>query len=320
MKTSRIPALLLAAALTVGSADIAVAQAPIQDPNLAQTVTDSEDIAPLGTPAVLDHGHADLGPMLIDGHLDFLVRDDSAEKPVWRHLEDVVFPLRAAAEMNLPDGGQFDFTGAKAGDKVWVVPQTEIQNVVWLGWNTQHPSIVKTADRGVNLEFLGAQGPGQYSLFLQSGGFAKPQKLFSSAEGPGQKMWVDLNTHTHANWVFTQPGVYQIALKAVVKGTDGSVAESTKVLKFAVGESTSVADAASAQWKGEFPRGGSDTQAAQGSSASFSQSNKIAAYGGLGLLAVALLLGLVTWRMQATAAQRRQAARAKAKKASGIRR
>lgn len=297
---------LLAAALAV-SAPLAAAQAPIPDPNLAQVITANEQIAPLGTPAVIDHGHADLGPMLIDGRLDFLVRDDSAEQPVWRHLEDVVFPLRSAAELTLPAGDQFDFTGAKAGDTVWVVPQTEIPGVVWLGWNTQHPSIVQTADRGVSLEFLGAQGPGQYSLFLQSGGFAKPQQLYSSAGAPGQKMWVDLNTHTHANWVFTQPGVYQVALKAVVKGTDGTTQESTKVLKFAVGESTSVADAAAAQWDGALPDGDADGAQAPAKKAPNTQ---IALLGGAGLLIVAIGLGLGAWRMRATTERRRQAARA----------
>lgn len=299
MKT-KIAALIAATALITGPS--AFAQAPIQDPNLAQTVTAQETIAPLGTPAVIDAGHADLGPMLIDGQLEFLVRDDTQEQPVWRHIEDVVFPVGEKATTTLPAGNQFDFTGAKAGEQVWVVPQTEVSGVVWLGWNTQHPSIQANTDRGVTMNFLGHQGPGQYTLFLQAGGFAKPQQLFSSANPSQQSMWTELNTHTHANWVFTEPGVHQVALEVVVKQVDGTEHRDTKVLKFAVG-GASPAEAAAASWKGELGTGAQPVTASEQQQ----QSNIVLWVGG-GLIAVAAALVVGAILMNRAAARRRQAA------------
>lgn len=286
------------------STPAALAQAPINDPKLAQTVTDQENIAPLGTTTVIESGHADLGPMLVDKNFEFLVRDDSKEKPVWRHIEDVVFPVGEKAQLTLPQGGEFDFTGARAGEKVWVVPQTEIPGVVWLGWNTQHPTIRSHADRGVTMNFLGHQGPGQYTLFLQAGGFAKPQQLFSSANTSeqAQQMWVDVNTHTHANWVFTEPGVHLIALEVVMKQVDGTEVRDTKVLKFAVGN-TEPSEAAAAKWQGELP-----TAKAAQQEKKQAQSADIALWVGLGLLGVAILLGVGAWVMSNSAKKRRQAA------------
>ncbi|MEJ5998198.1 choice-of-anchor M domain-containing protein [Corynebacterium sp. H130] len=292
-----IAAIVTATALLLPHA--AYAQAPLQDPNLAQTVTDQETIAPLGTQVAIDAGHVDLGPMVVDGKLEFLVRDDTTEQPEWRHIEDVVFPVGEKAITTLPAGDQFDFTGARAGDQVWVVPQTEIPGVVWLGWNTQHPSIQSLADRGVTMNFLGHQGPGQYTLFLQAGGFAKPQQLFSSASGGQQSMWAELNTHTHANWVFTEPGVHLVALEVVIKQVDGTELRDTKVLKFAVGD-TPIADAAAATWQGEL-----NSQAAPDAPAQQEKSSYL--WVGVGLLVVAAVLALGAFMMSREARRRRAA-------------
>ncbi|MFV8381556.1 choice-of-anchor M domain-containing protein [Corynebacterium hindlerae] len=296
----RLSALLATIALV--TATPAWAQAPMQDPALQQTVTDQEVIEPLGTPAVIDAGHADLGPMIIDGQLEFLVRDDSQEQPVWRHIEDVVFPVGDNALTTLPEGDEFDFTGASGGEDVWVVPQTEVPGVVWLGWNTQHPSVVELADRGVTMNYLGHQGPGQYTLFLQAGGFAKPQQLFTSASDTQQSMWAEINTHTHANWVFTEPGVHQVALELVVQQVDGTEMRDTKILKFAVGD-TSVEEAAAATWEGEML-----AEETTADSASSSQGSNTVLWVGIGLLVVTVVLILGALLMKRSAAGRRNAA------------
>ncbi|AKK04097.1 choice-of-anchor M domain-containing protein [Corynebacterium epidermidicanis] len=301
-----VTAMLTTSLFTTGPA---VAQAPLTDPKLAQVVTAGESIASLGTPAVLDHGHADLGPVKTDNNLDFLVRDDSAETPTWRHLEDVVFQVHDRAQLALPEGKEFNFTGARPGDPVWVVPQTEAQGVVWLGWNTQHPSITTAADRGVTLEFLGAQGPGKFSLFLQAGGFAQPQVLWNSENPNVQQMWAELNTHTHANWVFTQPGVYQVAVRARVKQLDGSASESTKILKFAVGDGTSTAEAATAQWAGTPPEQRTTAdQTSQEKPAQQSNRVLVPIAVGLGVLAV-VLIGASVWLRRSAQSRRQQATR-----------
>ena len=158
-------------AATLTAAALAFAPVTAWAGDLAQVVSADEEVAAPGTEATIDHGHVDLGLLLVDGQAQFLARDDSAATPVWRDPADVVFDVGDNAQLTLPEDKAFSFVGAEPGSQVWVVPQTEQADVPWLGWNTQAPSLTDNVDRGLTMEFLGHQGPGEFSLFLQNGGF-----------------------------------------------------------------------------------------------------------------------------------------------------
>lgn len=239
----------LAAALS--AAALAFAPSAAWAGDLAQVVSSDEEVAAPGTAATIDHGHVDLGLLLSEGQAEFLARDDSAETPVWRTPEDVVFHVGDNALLTLPEDKAFSFVGVEPGSQVWVVPQTEQADVPWLGWNTQAPSLEANVERGVTMEFLGHQGPGEFSLFLQNGGFEEPQLLWSTATGDSEGFWVDLGTHTHANWAFTEPGIHQIRVRMSGEGAGESAgkevaAEAT--LTFAVGHETDAAQAQETEW------------------------------------------------------------------------
>lgn len=255
-------AIALALGVTGGVAPVATSQT--SDPALAQTVTDQERFAAPGTSAEFTRGHADLGVRLDEGDkaapdgVSLMLRDDSSEQPVWRHLEDVVFVAAQNAQQALPEDGTYDFTGASAGQQVYVLPQTEVQGVPWLGWNTQSPKLIEQGTNGVTMQFLGHQGPGQLSMFLQAGGFSEPQVLWNSAKQEAQSMWVDMNTHAHANWVFTEAGVHHVAVGVSVPLKDGRELSTTQILTFAVG--VPAEQAKNSQWEGGVPRVGEQVQ------------------------------------------------------------
>ena len=274
----KIPAIITAA--MIAAAPVAAAQVPDNDPALQQVVGADEQVAPLGERAVIDDGHADLGPVFADGKMQFLVRDDTQDTPVWRHLEDVVFAVGDGAKQTLPETDQFAFTGAKPGAEVWVIPQTEVAGVPWLGWNSQAPSLLERSAHGMGLEFGGHEGPGQFSLFVQPGGFHESQQLWNEQEPGTQSMWVEPNTHTHANWVFTEPGVHLVGVRAKVEDHDGTVHEDEQVVRIAVG--VDPAEAADATF-GEFR--------AEGQAGAEQQNNglKIGLLAGAGVLLIALL-------------------------------
>ena len=48
-------------------------------------------------------------------------------------------------------------------------------------------------------------------------------------------MWVEMNTHTHANWVFTKPGRHVIDVQIDSQFTDGRQVSATEQLVFQVG-------------------------------------------------------------------------------------
>lgn len=260
------------------------------DPDLQQRLG---DLAVVHGKRVLDAGHVDMGPKIVDGRWRLLVHDDVAKADakatsVWRYPDETVFRLTDAAELTVPDDDAYSFIGARAGAPVWVMPQTQDPDVVWLGWNTQDPQVMRSIDRGVTLSLTGVQGPGDVSVYLQSGTFGAPQVLWTSQKQGVQSVFVDVNTHTHANWTFTEPGVYLLRLRAEADLRDGSHVSDSQLVRVAVGSRTSTAAALSTAWSG--PPEPTSTEA--GTTASLSEAAAPAADDGASAL-VPLLLAAI---------------------------
>ena len=187
---------------------------------------------------VLETGHVDIGPRLRDGRWTIQIHDDHAVPAVWREPADTVLRIRDTARQQVPDDENYAFLGARPGEQVHVVPQTEKPGVVWIGWNTQDPGVLQSISRGVTMSLRGVQGPGDVTVFLQSGNLGAPQVLWSSAKPYPQPVWVETNTHTHANWVFGKPGSYLLAVDITADLADGSTAAASTVLRLAVGDAT----------------------------------------------------------------------------------
>lgn len=219
-------------------------------------------------------GHVDMGPRFNNGKFELMLHDDHGETPVWRSLDEVIYRGSDQAILEVPNDPRYSFVGAPAGSKVYVIPQTETKGVIWPGWNTQDPQLVSKLNRGVNLTLEQVSGPGTFSLYLENGNFSAPQVLWSSTKSEPQKLWVEKNTHTHANWVFTAPGEYLLKVTASAELSDGSTVSDTRYLKFAVGDSAS-ADALyamEAQARGSSGSASATSQAA-GTQASGTQAS-----------------------------------------------
>lgn len=208
------------------------------DPALTQNVTANEASAESGERVVIEHGHVDIGPRYTNNTWSVLARDDSAQAPVWRNLDDVVFALPDAAKLEVPEGEEYSFIGAS---QAWVVPQQEIAGVPWLGWNTQDPGVVENVPASLDIVYEGHEGPGHFIAFVQAGNFKGPQILWDSEKKQSQPLSVDVNTHTHANWAFTEPGVHRVTLAFTATLKDGTPVGGHATLNFAVGSHTSPA-------------------------------------------------------------------------------
>lgn len=248
-------ACLLALAALAVPVPVAGWAAEGDDPNLDQTLS---ELPIVHGQRVLETGHVDMGPKFDAETWRFLVHDDVAKADsnatsVWRYPDETVLRVLDQARLTVPDDSAYSFIGAAPGSPVWVVPQTQNPDVVWLGWNTQDPRVMKSIDRGITLSLAGVQGPGTVTVYLHSGSFGKPQVLWDSRESQAQPVWVDVNTHTHANWVFTQPGVYLLRLTAQADLIDGRHVSDTQLIRFAVGTATPVGEALAAAWQGAVP-------------------------------------------------------------------
>lgn len=186
-------------------------------------------------PVMIQAGHADFGPTLIDGKWKLKIRDDTGDEPVWRDPENVVFKLGGNSIIPMPDDAAYSFIGEKPGTKLYVIPQTQNPDVPWLGWNTQEGGVLNELDRGANLSLEGVSGPGKLHVYLENGN-NNPQQLWDSTKGYPQNSWIETNAHTHVNWVFSKPGIYHVKLTFSGKLKNGRAVSDTRVLNFAVGD------------------------------------------------------------------------------------
>ncbi|MDO5079884.1 choice-of-anchor M domain-containing protein [Buchananella hordeovulneris] len=294
--------------------------APKEDPDLQQTLG---NLAVATDERVLTTGHVDMGPKFVDGRWVLMIHDDVARaggggESVWRYPDATVLQIKDAAKLPVPDDPAYEFLAQPAGTEVWVMPQTQHPDVVWLGWNTQDPEVMSRIDRGVTLSLEAVQGPGDVLMYLQSGSFGAPEVLWDSRQQAAQPIWVDVNTHTHSNWVFTQPGVYLLQVKASADLVDGNHVEDTRLLRFAVGDATEPRAAQQATWQGPAPTSAtaSATAAATPAAASGapSQANPIVVVLviAIAVVVLAVLVGVVlTVRARGSARSQVEAARGK---------
>lgn len=235
-------ALALAALLAPASALVPAAYAAEENKSaeeraLEQTLSPDEPVV-TGQHEIAA-GHVDMGPAFVEGSWELMFRDDSTAEPVWRDPADVVLRGNDTAMMPVPDDPRYSFVQAAAGEQVYVIPQTELAGVVWPGWNTQNPQVVERLGRGVTFTLEGVEGPGGFSMYLENGTFGAPEVLWTSDTTDPQDIFVEPNVHTHANWVFTQPGAYYLTVRAHAELADGTVVSDTARLLFAVGSSVS---------------------------------------------------------------------------------
>lgn len=246
--------------------------------------------------AVLQTGHVDIGPRYVGDKWSLLIHDDTTlgragGRSVWRSPERTVLRVSDAAAIPVPDDPAYEFLGVEPGKPAYVIPQTQDPEVVWVGWNTQDPSVIRRIDRGITLELEGVEGPGRLVVYLQSGSFDIPKELWNS-DGGSNAIWVDGNTHTHANWVFTEPGIYLVRAGASATLRDGSKVSGAANLRFAVGSSVDVGQAFAAEWS-QVPGSGES-----GSPSGSSEGGDSAAPAAL-VVAALILAGIgagVAWR------------------------
>jgi putative ABC transporter-associated repeat protein len=291
-------AVLLASLVPAGAA--AQGQPPPSD-SLNQRIEGDQRIA--DGRAVLSQGHVDIGPRFVKGEWSLMVHDDSVDPSVWRHLDQTVFQVSDKAVLRVPADPGYSFIG-EPGTPVHVVPQVQNPDVAWVGWNTQDPEVMETIDGGVTLTLTGVDGPGELFVYLQAGNFGAADVLWDSTKDGSQDLWVDVNTHTHANWVFTKPGVYLVQTEVKADLVDGRKVTDTATLRFAVGDATDVQAAFTAQAVAPMPRA-ANNPAAAGTSSDEKGSGPNLIIFVIGAVALALIAGVIIVIVRGRTAKRR---------------
>jgi putative ABC transporter-associated repeat protein len=231
----RAAGVLTTAAVVAGAAVIAASPSVAQEAEGESSPVEAGEA--VGTEqVVVGDGHVDIGPRFVDGTWALLVRDDTVDPSVWRHLSDAVLQATDAAVVEVPDDPDFAFLGSP-GSSVWLLPQVQQPGIVWPGWNTQDPEVATTIDREVTWTLTGVDGPGEFVLFVNQE-FGAPGVVFDSRDPYPQETGIDANTHVHGNWVFTAPGTYLLDIEMAASTLDGEEVSAAGTLRVAVGDAT----------------------------------------------------------------------------------
>lgn len=127
-----------------------------------------------------------------------------------------------APSLARPAGAAWDFIGTDAGDPLWYIPQVQDFAKPWLGFSSEE---LGPNWSSYTLSLVSITGPasGEFSL-TTTGTFGGNTVYWSTSNGIDSTdiYNIGLNTHAHANWWFTEPGTYELTLRANgVHVTDG---------------------------------------------------------------------------------------------------
>ncbi|RMB82469.1 choice-of-anchor M domain-containing protein [Streptomyces shenzhenensis] len=184
---------------------------------------------------VIDTGHVDaIAPRLVDGEFRTLFKDSRTSDVVWREPNSVIMHLTSRGKQTVPDPADgLSFIG-DAGDTFYAIPQTQDPEVLWAGWSTE--AFQNTDIQGnFTLALDKVEGPGGLLIFEWSP-FGEPMMRFDTRDGLPDAYEVPARTHEHANWVFTEEGVYRMTFTFKAQLSSGAEVSDSQVFTMAVGD------------------------------------------------------------------------------------
>lgn len=182
------------------------------------------------------------GITLDRGHIDAFYVSAANGKAVLQLMEDVTgYHVIREAEtvlLKVKESAYGSVSGAPKGTpaKGYVLPLTQRSDLIWPGWDTNRTTTSGYTD--VSIKVTKVKGPGTVSLYTQGdwgswasllndGGYRLPGTIREKRP-----------VHTHAQWVFSKKGIYQLTVHAVATDPDTgkSIRTASHTYVFQVGD------------------------------------------------------------------------------------
>ncbi len=164
-------------------------------------------------PKILSVGHTDLA---LDYNADADAWDVHVASDTFEESydpDDTVLQVKGEAKTFIPADAQFAFLG-KAGDPVWILPQAQKEDLLYLGYGGEGlPDGVFTRNE-VMVTLKSVTGPGHLFSY-RIDGFGTPNVLFNTRDGISVSDLATVRSagDAHVNWAFTQPGDYSMVVE-----------------------------------------------------------------------------------------------------------
>lgn len=159
------------------------------------------------------------------------MKDDSRSPARWVAPDSLTFGIGEAGHTTAPATlAKYGITG-----RVYLIGQTQVPQVPWVGANTMNETVVAHAAGAVTWRLENVQGPAT-PLVYESGNFgALVSKVWFAKVGDTTQ--IEVNRHVHPNWVFPKPGTYRLTISQTARLKDGSTATGSTTLTFIAGGS-----------------------------------------------------------------------------------
>jgi surface-anchored protein len=161
----------------------------------------------------LDEGEVDIGIAYEAGDWDLHAHDEGTDieyKP-----DEVTLVAKSGAKSVIPNDPAFAFLGTP-GDPIWVLPQVEDPNLLFLGLATEEIEDGVFVGDEIDLALVSVSGPGDLFVYTTDT-FGDPQDIyFNSADGidGSDSVTIPAGNHQHVNWAFSAAGNYDIGFEA----------------------------------------------------------------------------------------------------------
>jgi surface-anchored protein len=169
--------------------------------------------------------HADININYSGGTWSMNARDEDSGGTTYTPA-NTLFTVPNASIISRPAGSNYDFTGVSAGQNLYVLPQAQNPDLVFLGLGAEEldPDNLFTAwdpdgvgplssAKWLQVDLVSYTGPGQFSSWLNG---PTPNVAFATSNGisSADRAFILAGGHTDFNWAFTEIGDYTITIQA----------------------------------------------------------------------------------------------------------
>lgn len=148
---------------------------------------------------------------------------------VLREAEDVLLRVTEQARASIP--------GLPGGPAGYMLPLSQNSSLIWPGWDTNRTAASGLSDVVINITAV--SGPGPVYLYTSQGAFSGSRPILTHG---GYTLPCAIHepapAHTHAQWVFSERGVYVLTAHVVARdpATGASLTTAAHTYVFQVGD------------------------------------------------------------------------------------
>lgn len=184
---------------------------------------------------IITEGHMDQAMSLKDGKAEVFV-DDTADPrhPVHRASGTFAYAVPDSTHTKIPAGAKgYSELAAAAPQGVWILPETQLEGIPWVGFSTQRVDYSQLSSKGVEVAMRNFTGPGRLVTGVSSLFEGFTPRLDSTK--PDMVLRYLFGSHDHQAFYFTKPGRYSTDFVYTAHLADGSTTEKTLHAIFLVG-------------------------------------------------------------------------------------